>query len=294
MRSYDSGRYSILKDGNFKLHINRMDRERDHLVIPSNCCDLDEFLALGLVPKDNLFICKYGLNTVETRRKFWDWNGRKIALWYTDKFEIVTDITGYKGRLEFSNNFNITKLPNMDRPYIDEFYESDINSIIRAKKTTVLNQCQKDYILETNPEIAADKIEVNQLVISDAYFKAVGTACFPGFQFQEGDIFFPFRLSDPAYKFEEVMHEYSDRRIVVTDPNHTLNKFLEDCIHAPNIVDIWPNKKQYYGLLAQKPTIVYNEDPSKVFHPGLADFIYFGCDIISPYRIPTLEEVLIK
>ena len=34
MRSYKTGDYSILKDGNFKLQLNRMDWDQDILIIP--------------------------------------------------------------------------------------------------------------------------------------------------------------------------------------------------------------------------------------------------------------------
>ena len=43
MRSYETGDYSILKDGNWKLHINRMNWDKDVLVVPDRCSDLEEF-----------------------------------------------------------------------------------------------------------------------------------------------------------------------------------------------------------------------------------------------------------
>ena len=146
MRSYDTGLYSILKDGNFKLHISRMDYENDIIVIPSNASDIDEFLALGLTK--NHILVEYPKNAYESRKIFWDKYEHFID---SHNMEVLTDITGYNGMMPFSNNFNITKDPNTPRWYIDEFIESDLDSIRRGKKTTVLNQYQKDYLVSIDP-----------------------------------------------------------------------------------------------------------------------------------------------
>jgi hypothetical protein len=200
----------------------------------------------------------------------------------------MTDITGYIGHNVFYNNFNISKLPNFDRPYIDDFFETDIESIRRAKHTTVLNKCQKDYIIKLYPELE-EKISINQKVISKQYFDIVGTSTYfhSLFAINEKIIFFPFRLTDPCYKFEETVKKYNDYTIIITDPNCSYSKSYR------NVVCIKPNKKDYYGILSNRPTIIYNEDPDVIFHPGLADFIYFDCKIISDYNIPTLDKVLL-
>lgn len=281
MRSYETGEYSILKDGNFKLHINRMDWDNDILVVPENTSDLMEFVDLGIIPISSIVFADYGVNAYETRKTFWSKNLDSLD---GIGLPIVTDITGYDGNQPFFNNFNITKDPNSRRPYIDDFIETDIDSIRRAQGTTVLNQGQKDYLVSLAPDLE-DKIEVNQKVISKKYFDKVGVEVpiTPRF-----DIFFPFRISDKAYQFDDVVNLYSDSRILITDPN--------DSYESGKYENVWKqklSKREYYGLLSTKPEIVYMENPNKVFHPGLADFIYFGCNIVSPHRIPTLEEVLI-
>jgi hypothetical protein len=281
MRSYETGDYSILKDGNFKLQLNRMNWDKDYLVVPHNISDLDEFLDLGIIPSSQLIFGNYGENAYDTRKNFWinnDINFEALG------FDVVTDITGFPYKNKFVNNFNITKDPNHSRWYIDEFIQTDLESIDRGEKTYVLNQCQKDYLVELAPELE-DKIIVNQKVIRKEYFDIVGTKV-PDLDFHF-DIFFPFRVSDPAYKFIEVVQNNPEKTILITDPNDSYTEIYS------NIIKKRFTKAEYYGIISTRPKIIYNEDPNKVFHPGLADFIYFGCDVVCPYNVPTLEDVLI-
>ena len=278
MRSYKTGDYSILKDGNFKLQLNRMDWDQDILIIPKNTSDLDEFLDLDILPIDQIKTANYGENAYETRKTFWKENQTFIDAW---GLPIVTDITGYTGSNWFINNFNITKDPEVSRWYIDEFIEVDVNSIKRATMTYVLNQGQKDYLrnFTTSP------IEVNTKVVRKEYYDRVGTKV-PNLDFNF-DIFFPFRLSDPAYKFTEVVENNPEKTILITDPNDSYTE------NYSNVIKKRFTKAEYYGIISTRPKIIYNENPEKIFHPGLADFIYFGCDIVCPYNLPTLEDILI-
>jgi hypothetical protein len=279
MRSHQTNMYSILKDGNFKLHICRMDREKDFLVIPDNCADYQEFINLQLIKEENIIKAKYSENAYLTRKEFWKNN--KFDSSNFREFELVTDITGYNGDLKFYNNFNITKDPNIERNYIDEFINIDIESILKAENTTVLNNSQKDYLLSLNPNL---KIEVNQKVISKDYFNKVGIE---KFDLPKFDIFFPFRISDNAYKFEETVLNNQNKIFLITDPNDSYKNNFN------NVFVKKLTKKQYYYILSTKPTIIYNENPEKIFHPGLADFIYFDCNIISDYKMPKLKNIKI-
>ena len=283
MRSYETGKYSILKDGNFKLQINRMNWDYDLLVVPTNIADLDEFLDLGILPMSQIISAEYGENAYETRKIFWNKNQADLDVL---GLPIVTDITGYTGDNELINNFNITKDPEVSRPYIDEFIYSDVNSIRRAEMTYVLNEGQKEYLHSIDPDLS---ITVSQKVITKKYFDRVGVE--HPWPIPEFDIFFPFRLTDRAYKFEETVAKHADQTILITDPNDTYDGFGDG---FSNVIKKRFTKRQYYGIIDTKPKIIYNENPNKVFHPGLADFIYFGCDIECPYTIPTLEDVLIE
>lgn len=279
MRSYETGKYSILKDGNFKLHINRMDWNKDYLVVPHNISDLDEFLDLDIIPSSQLIFGEYGENAYDTRKNFWHSNDINFEAL---GFDVVTDITGFPYDNNFINNFNITKDPNNPRWYIDEFIDKDIDSIQRAENTFVLNQGQKDYLLSLDPTL---KIQVSQKVIRKEYFEKVKMDP-PALDFKV-DIFFPFRISDPAYKFTEVVENNPEKTILITDPNDSYTE------NYSNVIKKRFTKREYYGIIYTRPKIIYNENPEKIFHPGLADFIYFGCDIECPFTLPKLEDVLI-
>ena len=252
--------------------------DNDYLVVPNKISDLDEFLDLDIISERQLIFGNYGKNAYETRKNFWhnnDINFEALG------FDVITDITGFPYENKFINNFNITKDPNNPRWYIDEFINQDVASILKAENTFVLNQGQKDYLLTVYPTL---NITVSQKVISKKYFDKVGIEIpkVPDF-----DIFFPFRLSDPAYKFTEVVENNPDQTILITDPNDSYTE------NYSNVIKKRFTKREYYGIISTRPKIIYHEDPEKIFHPGLADFIYFGCDIESPFEIPRLEDVLI-
>ena len=280
MRSYDTGKYSILKDGNFKLQINRMNWDDDVIVVPEDSSDLDEFLDLGIVDKHQVIKAKYGENAYETRKMFWRSNQKTLD---TLRMDIVTDITGYNGTNNFINNFNISADPKNPRWYIDEFLYHDIDAIKLADKTYVLNHSQKKFLVSCDPNLE-DKIEVSTKVITKKYFDKVGTEkiALPDF-----DVFWPFRISDPCYRFDDTIQNNSTKTFLITDPNDSYNA------KYPNVIKKRFTKRQFYGIIEGRPEIIYNENPNMVFHPGLADFLYFGCPITSDYHIPTLEEVLI-
>lgn len=280
MRSYKTGKYSILKDGNFKLHINRMNWKKDLLVVPDKCSDLEEFKSLNIIPKENIVKAQYGKNAYETRKSFWENNEQLSDYGLT----IVTDMPRYKGPCKSINNFNITKDPKNPRWYIDEFINDDVEQVKIAEKTYVLNETQKKYLVSQGAP--KDKIIVSTKVISKKYFDVVGT-CLPN-DLPEFDIFFPFRISDPAYQFDDIVETNQEKIILITDPNESYKGFYK------NIVKKRFTKREYYGILELRPKVYYYENPEKIFHPGLADFIYFNCDITSIWNIPTLKDVLIE
>lgn len=283
MRSHKTGKYHLLKDGNFKLHINRL-KDDDVLALPSNMGDLKEILELGLLDLGRIKFFNYGENAYDTRKNFWK---RNLSFVESLKMKVLTDITGYPGDLELENNFNITRIPELSRPYVDEFWESDLDSIEKSTRTTVLNEIQKKYIVEERPHLE-EKVIVDQRVISKEYFDKIGLEEFKDLP-TENFVFFPFRISDKAYKFDRLLEMTNkNTTILITDPNDSYQDMRR------NVKIIKPNKRQYYWILSQRPNVVYYENPNLVFHPGLADFLYFKCNLWCPYEHPTLEDVIIE
>lgn len=283
MRSYETGKYAVLKDGNFQLTLARIlasDFDNITLTIPSECSDLDELLKrfdeLNLTSRVVLLEAQYGKNAVETRRMFWNGNEAFCNKSILVKYDLlVTDITGYSGPLPFINNFNITELPGLDRPYIDEFFEQDLDAIGRSLFTTVINPCQRDYIVELRPDLA-NKVIVNTRVAHPLLMPRSPVEPAPS-----GTIFWPFRISDKAYKFEEFLEEFEragleyTHVVVITDPNDTYD------LDKPYVRKVKPSKDEYYWWLSMRPTVVMLDDIDTVLHPGTVEFFFFGCPVVT-------------
>lgn len=286
MRSYETGSYSVLKDGNFQLQLSRA-KPGDVICVPFNAWDLKELMAL--FPGFTFVQVFYGENALDTRSNFWREHTEiidDIAFAHNCDL-IVTDITGYRGQHKVIFNFNITKDPEHPREYIDRFIDIDVESVNSSIKTFVLNQCQADVLIAHGAE--ASKIVVTQKVINKDIMAAYLSDYAP--ITLGNSVFHPFRISDPCYRFEDV-YKYAESRVMpifVTDPNDSL-----DYEKYSGAVLFKPNKRDYYRVLAGRPTIVYHENPEKVFHPGLAEFIFFNANIICEYNLPKREDVIIN
>lgn len=292
-RSYTTGEYSILADGNCKLAINRC-QDSDVLAVPDNAVDLAQARELGVLPR-RIVKLRYGLNALASRREFWHTNCNKI-----DKIchamrvsAIVSDISGYKGSLTLINNFNVSFDIANPRRHVDEFKQRDLDAIVKADKTYMLNDGQRRSMRRYLSRHDFDSIVVDRRVVSYDYYSKVLDKPASLNNVPQFDVFFPFRLSDPAYKFADTVKKYAKQTILVTDPNDSLESVDYDK-SLNNVVKYKLSKVEYYHLLrSRRPTVVYNDDPSIVFHPGLADFIFFGCNIVSEFCMPSLSDVLI-
>jgi hypothetical protein len=312
MRSHETGLYSILKDGNFQLALNRAlasDFEDITITIPRNHGDGAETIELihrlslkrRQLRGDKYAIhvkeLWYGENAVDTRKRFWQQNNCTFGEIIKNFDLVITDVTGYcwSGVTPFVNNFNITKIEGLERPYIDEFFEQDVKSAKLALFTTVLNPAQKE-----NLEAAG---------VPGRYVKVYQKACHESYYFENTmffksiikphEIFWPFRISDKAYRFEEFLeqfeaqglHEYLG--ILITDPNDSYK------LDKPYIRKIRPSKAEYYMILSQQPKVVMLDNIDLVLHPGTLEFFMFGCRTIvfrnsivnSNYSIDSLDEL---
>lgn len=282
MRSYKTGLYSVLKDGNFQLHLSRA-KPGDIICIPFNTSDSEDLL--NLFPELFFVQIQYFKNALETREHFWSINTEVInEIFENNNIDvIVTDITGYKG-YPVIFNFNITKDSNIKRDYIDKFFDLDVKSVNNSLKTFVLNESQKNELVKGGAD--GNKIIICKKVINPSVINRLSE----GDPIEIDGVFHPFRLSDKCYDFDSVK-TYCNLvgvPLYITDPNDT---FVNDSEF--NIKKIKPSKNEYYRILKSRPWILYNENPEKVFHPGLAEFIYFDADIDCKYKIPDRNDVVI-
>lgn len=288
MRSHETSEYAVLKDGNLQLHLNRA-RAGDIIAIPKNASDADELREL--FPEFEFVPLWYKENAFETRKHFWEENQWVVdsLVEYYDVVGLVTDITGYKGRHPVWFNFNITMNPEKPLFYIDQFIEEDVSSVNRSKYTTVLNQCQKDVLVKHGADDY--KIIVDQKVVRPSVIEryAAGLEAI-----HVNGIFHPFRISDQCYRFNQVVEcaIQTQQPVYITDPNDSFDRshYPEEAVIRLTKL----SKAEYYQVLKGRPHIQYFENPEKVFHPGLAEFIYFGAFISSPYNIPMYSDVVIN
>lgn len=301
MRSHETKKYSILKDGNFQLTMARVlasDFDTITITVPDESSDYDDVVEKYKSSRGVSFMkAPYGSNAAETRDLFWNLN----FAWINAQYELdgnwdllITDITGYPGLRNVVYNFNITKLPELHRPYIDRFFDLDLESIERSLFTTVINPRQREYILEVRPDLL-DKVIVNT--------KCAHSELMPTFIKQKPVqklVFWPFRISDKAYRFEEFLAAFEEQGlhedgyiILCTDPNDTLQT---DCSF---VMSKKLTKLEYYQMLAARPIIVMLDDIDTVLHPGTIEFFHYRCPVITfeselilnPNAITNLNEL---
>ena len=287
MRSYKTGKYSILKDGNFQLMMSRLlasDFEMITVSVPNDASDFQEVLARFKSYNNIFFVqAQYGENAAQTRSMFWDKN---VHTFPSDVDLVITDITGcsiFPEPVPIIYNFNITKLPELDRPYIDCVFDLDLESISKSLFTTVLNPRQREYILECRPDLE-DRVKV--------YFKCANEALLPKpmpFQMPDATIFWPFRISDKAYKWDQFLKAFNEANlgelgwnVVITDPNQSSRDL------PSYVIVLEPTKEQYYQILAGRPIVVMLDEIDTVLHPGTIELFNYGC------RVITLKSDLIK
>lgn len=308
MRSYETGKYAITKDGNFQLTLSRIaasDFDSITVAIPHEVSDMDMFTkmitkSLGdKLDKVQFIGFNYGENAVETRDLFWAMND-SFFQYHMGMFDlVVTDITGFhtvnhRG-IKFINNFNITKLPELNRPYIDRFFEMDLASIRAAEITTVINPRQREYILEVDPSLA-DKVIAYTKVASEHFLPKSEK---PSHFLPLRSIFWPFRISDSAYKFDKFVEMFVEQKldkrwkIVITDPNDSYkgdHKF---------VTKTKLSKDDYYSFLQSRPIVVMLDEIDTVLHPGTIEFFYYGCPVITllndlvgnKYQVESISDI---
>lgn len=280
MRSYETGKYAALKDGNFQLTMARVlasNFDRVFVAVPEDTSDFDE-LTERFKDKPHVYFTKmkYGANAVATRDLFWISNEELMKSLEMNVDVVISDVTGYTGLKPVVYNFNITKLPELNRPYIDRFFDLDLESIERSLFTTVLNPRQREYILEVRPDLLGKVIVNTKCAHTDLLPK------YPKQKAPEKLIFWPFRISDKAYQWEEFLEAFEEQGladdgyvILCTDPNDTLQ------CDKPFVMSKKLTKNEYYKMLSARPIIVMLDDIDTVLHPGTIEFLEYRCPTIT-------------
>lgn len=297
MRSHVDDRYALTKDGNIQLHLARA-HPGSIILVPANNSDIDTLKALH---PDITFIelNNYPVNALAVRETFWKQHKQTVIdlIREYNIDTVVTDITnsGLQSVVPtLVYNFNITGGdPTNPREYIDKFLLDDVYSVNNSSYTSVLNESQRDILIKHGAD--GNKIMVDRRVIRPDMYAMYRDR--PDNSYFRG-IFHPFRISDTCYRFDKVLEDVAriDGTVTITDPNDSYYGSQYEKLADRLGVDVHVvkyTKDEYYQVLGSQPTIFYYEDPNKVFHPGLAELIYFKCNIVSPYKLPDIKELLL-
>lgn len=157
---------------------------------------------------------------------------------------------------------------NVEPEFVKDYHDVDIKLAKQSNSMLVATQSQAEWfkreanatVLVFNKFVDFNVIgypEVDRSIVENVESIANGRKI----------VYFPFRLSDKGYKFQEVLDvckSVGNCLIVVSDPNDTLRDFD---IAGVDVTTVSSDRKTYYSLLASHIAIVpYLEDLSDIWH----------------------------
>ena len=236
MRNHTDGIYNPLLDGNLNLTLHRiyhsLMKKPDMVVsitIPNSINEVElkflkEFTKKEFDDRVKFIPIEYGINAYENRKKF-DEITKLDSKFLLGSDLIISDFEGISSNIApIVYNFNISKVPDLDRWYVDEFFESQANRVSSATSAYVLNENQKEYFVESC-ETQVQAMDVSGTVIVDSeiinktlFMKQVKffislldddmkikVESFMSKEVMNCDqlFFMPFRLTDECYNFND-------------------------------------------------------------------------------------------
>jgi hypothetical protein len=152
----------------------------------------------------------------------------------------------------------------------------------------VINPRQAEYLVQMYPALK-DKVIAYTKVSHEAMLpKFYEIALFNPFAPKRSanrDIFWPFRISDKAYKFEECMDAlvkaglHRRFKVTITDPNDTFKGELAE--KYPFVKKVKLSKAEYYEELQKQPVVIMLDEIDTVLHPGTIEFFHYNCKVIT-------------
>ena len=177
--------------------------------------------------KINFIYIPYGINAEDNRAVVPNHFNTDFS--YTGYAHVISYFENLRPSVPWILKMSMSKINELDRPYADKYYSSfmaslDDSNLVRAD---VLNYSQLEEVKRTDPNLAY-MINVNERCLSrELYSKLAGLFVDMDIVAQldketpTGAIFFPFRISDKAYRFDKA--KLLGRPMVVTDPNESLS-----------------------------------------------------------------------
>ncbi len=314
MRNHSDGLYNPLLDGNLNLTLHRIypvlqadKNKKVTLTIPLNVDleqlkILEQFIAnIGLERQVSFAEITYGKNALANRDQFIDISHLKGL--YTGCDLIISDFSSciFNGTIPVIYNFNISKSKDLDRWFIDEFFDKQMNTVIECDEYVyVLNDSQREFMLDsaTSP-IIRKNIESTVIVDTEIINKELfdhqltffGKMMTKRYEDELKDslktiwlkyeqvFFLPFRLTDTCYNFKGILEICKDSKmkicIITTNPNDgDLLSNVPDNVRVINAAEKFGNinkKTLYYEILKNIEEINTITDRPKIYIPIFED-----------------------
>lgn len=224
MRSHDTGMYNLLLDSNMNIALHKCSVLSSdyvvHITIPRNANQVAEVQDIV-----RYFDCevtflpiKYGKHAGETR-DILNESVKGIHFKYYDKVELgVASIDPIIKNTEY-HLYN-TSILGTSRPYADKHFPALLKRLnagyrVNFSCTNQLYKIPKHqlHLCSTDMKLFSKQFNsyMMQKFVDEDLYQILSAAV------DYGAYFFPFRLSDPCYKWEYISQV--DKQIIITDPN---------------------------------------------------------------------------
>lgn len=298
MCSRKDKKYNILIDGNANYSLHRWSTLRKDqtltMTIPKNVrkYELEEFKKLCkkfLKCKVNFLPITYGKSAYHNRHIV------PISVQYElggveklrEKYDVIVSIFCQIKNCDVYF-FDISKVLDYERPYIDEFitYQQECDVVFgpNYNQISLLPQVVYDWpllnikILDKFEEYYEKNIpEIEEIrKLSEKY---------------DGLVFFPFRVTDKAYQFETI-HKFcqeTNKLMVITDPNDNISDELSHIYKVK-----YKNRKEFFinFITSDLDFKIYcTEDIFKTIHITIFEILYFCPEKYVFWPLRNNEEV---
>lgn len=185
---------------------------------------------------------------------------------------------------------------NVEPDFVKSYHDLDLDLAKSATSMLVATQSQADYFKKnanTNPSVFNKFVdfnvigypEVDRSIVNNIKDLANGRKI----------VYFPFRLSDKGYHFQEVLDlckEVGNVLLVVSDPNDTLKDFdTSNGAEGFSIMTVPSDRNTYYSLLASHIALCpYLEDVTDIWHASANE--YEALVDLTPSTIIDFENML--
>ncbi|QIG69708.1 hypothetical protein EVB81_139 [Rhizobium phage RHph_I46] len=275
MRSYETGLYDIRSDGNLRSIINILNDadlsvfKKIEITVPNetqmkNGLEDADWLFMELkeeIRNKTMFIpTEYGKNALENRLNNIAFNGRLYG-------DLVLTYFAIKEREH--TIFICPGSPRPENPLYDPAEKPWFEEQVKEAVAT--------FFFNSNQHVYGRKFDEKIFEISNFVSQPNLDFQRPHYsQFENIDLYFPYRLTDADYGFEKLCNEHPSYTFGVTDPNNSLDKLPFYETIKNRVVKLDPKKHKDYLLTiyANRNTKIYMPaDLTKTIHMGPVEIL---------------------